>query len=604
MLSPFTITKTMNFFGASRYLVDKSRKSKELFGILPVIPTYHKGKMLTNVVKNKVISFYEDDDISRLCPGKNDFLSIKNENGVREHKQKRLLLGNLKELYTKYKETHKDAIGFSTFAKLRPRWCVMAGGKGTHNVCVCVQHQNTKLMVSAIGVTNLNYKDLLNKTVCNLEEPKCMLRQCRNCPRKEILTNYLKTFEILEERDSINYSQWVSTDRSNLIITETNTDDFIDLLGEKIYDLSRHHFIAKAQSKYLKDLKNKLPHNEIIALVDFSENYSFVVQDASQGFHWTNDQVTLHPVVVYYNQPGKDTLQHHSYCFISDCLNHSTSMVYAFQEKLIEDLKKKFTNIQKIHYFSDGCVAQYKNKFNFINICHHEEDFKISCEWHFYATSHGKNACDGIGGSVKRYVAKASLQRVTTNHILSPEKFFSYCEENIKGITFIYTSKLEINIVNNKLQERYLKCVTLKGTRGYHKIIPVSKGTVKAFQISQSESFITSNISEILEDTEDVHKFSLDETIYVIGQYVACNYDGKMWIGLLENISEEFEEFSVNFLQLYKEDQYIFPLIEDKLWVERKNILAKLSIPTIIPATKIIYRFNKHELNKAKTLLK
>jgi hypothetical protein len=63
MLSPFTITKTMNFFGASRYLVDKSRKSKELFGILPVIPTYHKGKMLTNVVKNKVISFYEDDDM-------------------------------------------------------------------------------------------------------------------------------------------------------------------------------------------------------------------------------------------------------------------------------------------------------------------------------------------------------------------------------------------------------------------------------------------------------------------------------------------------------------------------------------------------------------
>ena len=37
-------------------------------------------------------------------------------------------------------------------------------------------------------------------------------------------------------------------------------------------------------------------------IADFSENYSFVLQDEAQGFHWNNSQATLHPFVVYYTE--------------------------------------------------------------------------------------------------------------------------------------------------------------------------------------------------------------------------------------------------------------------------------------------------------------
>ena len=37
-----------------------------------------------------------------------------------------------------------------------------------------------------------------------------------------------------------------------------------------------------------------------IILMDFAENYSFLVQDAIQGFYWQADQATLHPFAVYY----------------------------------------------------------------------------------------------------------------------------------------------------------------------------------------------------------------------------------------------------------------------------------------------------------------
>ena len=39
-------------------------------------------------------------------------------------------------------------------------------------------------------------------------------------------------------------------------------------------------------------------------MVDFAENFSFVVQDEIQAFHWNKLQATLHPIVMYYKQNG------------------------------------------------------------------------------------------------------------------------------------------------------------------------------------------------------------------------------------------------------------------------------------------------------------
>jgi hypothetical protein len=38
------------------------------------------------------------------------------------------------------------------------------------------------------------------------------------------------------------------------------------------------------------------------------------------------------------------------------------------------------------------------------------EDSGVLAEWHFFATSHGKSACDGVGGTLRRLAPKASLQ--------------------------------------------------------------------------------------------------------------------------------------------------------------------------------------------------
>ena len=116
---------------------------------------------------------------------------------------------------------------------------------------------------------------------------------------------------------------------------------------------------------------------------NFAENFSYVVQDEIQTFHWENKQATLHPFVAYQRKED-GPLEHWNICV--DCKEHSTVTVFAFLKVVIEHLKTKFPSVQKIHYFTDGCAGQYKNKNIFINLCHHKEDFGLAAEWNFFAT--------------------------------------------------------------------------------------------------------------------------------------------------------------------------------------------------------------------------
>jgi hypothetical protein len=136
--------------------------------------------------------------------------------------------------------------------------------------------------------------------------------------------------------------------------------------------------------------------------LDFAENDQFMVQDEIQGFHWNNIGCTLHPVALYYMKDGE--LQCESLCVISDDMEHDTPFVYQVQAEVVKYLKRELPHVIDIEYFSDGCAGQYKN---ILNLCHHFVDFGITAKWSFFATSHG---------TVKRLVARASLQRPLDDH--------------------------------------------------------------------------------------------------------------------------------------------------------------------------------------------
>ncbi|MCG8620798.1 MAG: hypothetical protein MJE68_02200 [Proteobacteria bacterium] len=223
--------------------------------------------------------------------------------------------------------------------------------------------------------------------------------------------------------DNVTYRQWEAVDRSSLETVTKTADEFVEAFCEKLRVLIPHSFIATQQASFFSERKSSLKPGELLVVADFSENYSFILQDAAQGFHWNNAQATVHPFVIYYRHSGEE--RHLSYVVISDCLHHDTVAVYLFQKSLITFLKRVLpSSPKKIVYFSDGAASQYKNRKNFINLCNHEADFGIQAEWHYSVTSHGKGASDGVGGTVKRLAARASLHRPYEQQIMTPLQLF------------------------------------------------------------------------------------------------------------------------------------------------------------------------------------
>lgn len=130
----------------------------------------------------------------------------------------------------------------------------------------------------------------------------------------EYLENILEAHKVPLD-DTVQYKQRITTDRTNLQDFSSRFQDFMEILADKLDKLTSHHFIAKHQSSYLAKLKVNIHQNEAVVLLDFAENYSFLIQ--VQGFHWGNSQATIHPFVAYYKDHEGETC-HISMCVISD----------------------------------------------------------------------------------------------------------------------------------------------------------------------------------------------------------------------------------------------------------------------------------------------
>ena len=170
--------------------------------------------------KNKVIDFYKQDWISRILPGKKEYVSVKDPvTGKRSKYQKRILIMKLKEAYQLFKEETKVTIGFSTFATLRPAE-VFPVSQRDHEVCMCMHHENIEMLLDGLNKINKNLKLPTNaetaakETVCyfDLSDKKslnCCKRNCIECGVDSWVNKILNFDENgLEEDMDTNFYQW------------------------------------------------------------------------------------------------------------------------------------------------------------------------------------------------------------------------------------------------------------------------------------------------------------------------------------------------------------------------------------------------------------
>jgi hypothetical protein len=599
----WSIKKIQTEFQATNYMVRQAKSLVENKGILST-PDQKAGRTLSENVVDRVREFYCSDLISRLMPGMKDYVSV-NVDGKRQHVQKRLVLCNLKEAFAQLKETHPELkIGFSKFAELRPRQCVLAGASGTHSVCVCTIHQNIKLMFQGAKLETvcMGYRNCLAEIQCNPPRVQCFLGKCNECPGIENLQSRLEQHFDDHMTERIEFKQWTTTDRATLETKILSVDEFLRVFLAALPTVLLHDFMAKEQSQFLQKTKIQLKPGEFLVVGDFAENYSFVLQDAAQSFHWNNLQATIHPFVCYYthdtaqdDEASQSTIDHVSFVVISESNAHDTVAVHLFQKVLINFLTMKIGKPKKIIYFSDGCAAQYKNRKNFINLCHHEDDFGMPAEWHFFATSHGKGPCDGVGGTVKRLAARASLQRPYNEQILTPRQLFDFGCFEIPSVNFHYTTADEHETEAVLLSNRFEATRTIAGTHRLHSFRPISSNELEVREFSSSNEKRIECVTSATKDRDNVIKFS------TIKGYVTVNYDGSWWLACVTDSTSDSGEVQVSFLHPHgPATSFKYPPHGDVLVISTQDVLTLVNPST---ATGRVYTLSQVEMAAASAML-
>lgn len=233
--------------------------------------------------------------------------------------------------------------------------------------------------------------------------------------------------------------------------------------------------------------------------------------------------------------------------------------------------KEKVPSVKTIRYFSDGAASQYKNYKNLDNLIHSHSDFGVHAEWHFFATSHGKSPCDGIGGTVKRLAARASLQSCTTHHILTPQELYQWAEKYINGIKFFFVPQSQVERQRRSQEARFSKAKKVPGIRSHHCFVPTCTGQLRMYRIS---SDTTGTLAQDAQDLPSIQQ-------YMPGQYIAAVYDQKWYVGSIVEYDEENQDILVSFmLQVGSTTSFKWPRRVDKCWVPIGHVLTVLTMPS------------------------
>ena len=182
-----------------------------------------------------------------------------------------------------------------------------------------------------------------------------------------------------------------------------------DEFSTQLEFMRRHSFITKVQLSAKSRTVQTLNDGEVVLHEDFSENFSLKQQSEIMSAHWDQSSVTIFTAVLSSkNEPSK------SYAVVCEEYKKDKFLVAACNRAIVNHAAQNGTSFNKVHFFSDGAAGQFKNCYNLSTITNptamiHEE--VKEADWNFFATSHGKGAVDGVGGTVKRAVFCRILQK-------------------------------------------------------------------------------------------------------------------------------------------------------------------------------------------------
>uniref|UniRef100_A0A1B6J1Y9 Uncharacterized protein n=1 Tax=Homalodisca liturata TaxID=320908 RepID=A0A1B6J1Y9_9HEMI len=369
-----------------------------------------RKKCIYDQQARNVIQFYEDDTVSRICPGKRDFI-IKNK----EKKQRRVLLDYKKNLHKRFVIESNINISLSTFSRLCPFW-ITSPKAADRETCACIKHQNIDLKINALRklkvISQNNANDVIDTIACDPRNEFCMMNLCEKCENSHISYQYDNDFKVkFYQWQTVKEEKVIKGKRKKIvkIVKKKNIQNVSELCNElnnELIAFKKHVYYYIQQSSKLKQLKANLTEGELLVRIDFSENYIAKHTEEIQSAHFgaSKRQITLN-TGLYYVKNNSGKLVAKSFCTLSDHLDHQAHAIWAHMDPILKHIGDKYPATKVIHFYSDGPSSQYKNRYNIFlmktKVPTYFKNLKFMT-WNYTEAGHGKGPMDGVGGVLKR----------------------------------------------------------------------------------------------------------------------------------------------------------------------------------------------------------
>jgi len=379
---------------------------------------------------------------------------------VKKGKPLHLLEMTYTRAFSTFKAKHPNIkIGYVTFIKLKPK-NVRHMKSAERIVCVCIKCENASLKIQALNrvikqLPNNNgnlyittVKNISDQILCEYtDQPKkeCIDRCCDKCGTSKIREWYkpLTSEETISNCNS-RYDSWEYTKEKRMC---KSGEKMISVMGRvtkactlgtlvnqvvlDLQSLSGHLFRAAWQQSQFANFKTNIPPRTAVVVMDFAENYACSMQDEVQSYHWCQQQATVHPVMAYINasETERGTVTHRiGLVFITDDRKHDT--IAAFTGATFKYLSDNF-QVNRIERFTDCCASQYRSKHSFAELLR-ECSSGMNVKYHYFESSHGKSASDGLGAVVKHSATMAVTRREAV--IRNARELYDYCVANLETV--------------------------------------------------------------------------------------------------------------------------------------------------------------------------
>ena len=94
------------------------------------------------------------------------------------------------------------------------------------------------------------------------------------------------------------------------------------------------------------------------------------------------------------------------------------------------------------------------------------------------------------------------------------------------------------NAKTYQLEQRYLNCTTISGTKSHHCFIPLSKSKLAMKRLSLDDEGVLVKLYDNTTKSDLPHLQLIENDLYP-GKYVACIYDQDWYIGVITKHSNE-----------------------------------------------------------------